>query len=215
MRLIFLVFMLIVPTVLFAQATDFFELVQTGTPQQVQTAISQGADVNAQENGVTVLMYAAQFNTDPEVVTILLNAGANVKARPNRDATALLLAARYNPNPEVITRLLKAGANPQDVNMLGQTALMVAARYNPNPQVIMVLMNAGANVKASDETYHMTALMYAAEFSTNPGTVEALLKAGADAMARDDEEKTALDYARDNAKLKDTDAYRQLQEASQ
>jgi hypothetical protein len=33
----------------YAQATDFLELVKTGTPQSVQAAINQGADVNAQD----------------------------------------------------------------------------------------------------------------------------------------------------------------------
>jgi len=41
------------------------------------------------------------------------------------------------------------------------------------------------------------------------------LKAGADAKAKDKLGKTAFDYAQANEKLKGTDAYRQLQEASQ
>jgi hypothetical protein len=36
-----------------------------------------------------------------------------------------------------------------------------------------------------------------------------------DAKAKDGRGKTAFDYAQGRAKLKDTDAYRQLQEASQ
>ena len=33
----------------YAQTKDFFELVKTGTPQDVQKAISNGADVNTRE----------------------------------------------------------------------------------------------------------------------------------------------------------------------
>jgi ankyrin repeat protein len=45
--------------------------------------------------------------------------------------------------------------------------------------------------------------------------ITTLLRAGADAKAKDNYGKTAFDYAQNNEKLKGTDAYRQLQEASQ
>jgi ankyrin repeat protein len=45
----------------FAQSRDFFALVQTGMPQQMQAAIDQGANVKAQDSqGRTPLMVAAQ-----------------------------------------------------------------------------------------------------------------------------------------------------------
>ena len=126
----------------------FIELVETGTPRQIQAAIDQGEDVNAQDK--------------------LL------------DWTALMHAARFNKNPEVITTLLKAGADVNAKDTDGWTALMWAAWKNQNLRVIT-----------------------------------ALLKAGADAKAKDGVGKTAFDYAQDNEKLKGTDAYRQLQRASQ
>jgi hypothetical protein len=130
----------------YAQTTDFFALAKTGTAQQIQAAIDQGADVNARSDGAW---------------------------------TALMLAALYNPNPEVIATLLKAGADVKGHNVIGLTPLMFAA-VNQNPEVISTL-----------------------------------LKAGADAKAKDRDGKTAFDYAQKNEKLKGTDAYRQLEEASQ
>ena len=44
--------------------------------------------------------------------------------------------------------------------------------------------------------------------------ITVLLRAGADAKAKDNKGKTALDYALGNVSLKDTAAYRQLEEAS-
>ena len=156
-------------------------LAKTGTPQDVQAAIGKGADVNAREKGMTPLMLAAGFNENPEVITTLLQAGANVNAQDNDGATALMWAAQYNESPEVITTLLQAGASIETRSKgLGQTALMWAASNTTNPEVITVL-----------------------------------LKAGADAKAKSKEEKTALDYAQDNEKLKGTDAVQQLQGASQ
>ena len=91
---------------------------------------------------------------------------------------------------------------------------MVAAWYNENPEVISLLLKAGAdiNVKTPDG---VTVLMSASDHNPNPGVIITLLKAGADAKAKNSAGKTAFDYAQDNADLKGTDAYRQLQEASE
>ena len=48
----------------------FFDIVQTGTPQDVQAAINKGADVNDHSNsGWTPLMAAAMMNPHPEMLT--------------------------------------------------------------------------------------------------------------------------------------------------
>ena len=66
----------------YAQTTDFFELVKTGTPRSIQAAIDQGADVNARDkDGATALMEAADHSQNPEVIATLLKAGADIKAR--------------------------------------------------------------------------------------------------------------------------------------
>src|SRR5208282_6623028 len=52
-----------------AQTTHFSELVKTGTPQTIQTAIDDGANVNEQDrNGKTPLMCAAMENPNPAVI---------------------------------------------------------------------------------------------------------------------------------------------------
>src|SRR5208337_2862450 len=62
--------------------TNFFKLVTTGTPQDIQTAIDKGADVNAQDkDGTTPLMDAAAYNENPDAITTLLKAGADVNAQ--------------------------------------------------------------------------------------------------------------------------------------
>jgi ankyrin repeat protein len=80
-----------------AQTTVFFELAKTGTLQNIQAAINQGADINARDKiGGTVLMYAAQCNTNPEVITVLLKAGADPKAHDKNGQTSLMAAAFNN-----------------------------------------------------------------------------------------------------------------------
>ena len=113
---------------------------------------------------------------------------------------------------------VQAAISGVDVNAessLGMTALMCAAEYNPNPEVITVLLKAGADVNAQDK-YGTTPLMFAAKnIWEHPEVITILLDAGADGKAKNDQGKTAFDEAQQNQNLKDTDAYRQLQEASQ
>jgi len=104
---------------------DFFKLVGTGTPESVKAAINQGADVNGQDPlyGRTPLMWAAWGNLNPEVISVLLKAGADVNMKDANGCTPLLWAAWGNSNPEVITVLLKAGADAKTKNNMGKTAL--------------------------------------------------------------------------------------------
>jgi hypothetical protein len=160
---------------------DFFGLVWTGTPESIQAAIDNGADVNARnKDGKTPLMFAAGYAPNPEVINILLAAGAEVNAKePKYGLTPLMFAVAANTNPEVATTLLNAGADLGARSQGGVTVLMWAAVYTENPEIISLL-----------------------------------LKAGSDAKARNDAGKTAIEGAQQNTRLKGTDAYRQLQEAS-
>ena len=149
----------------YAQTKTFFELAKTGTPQDVQAAISKGADVNAKEQcptgrGRTALMYAAEFNPNPEVITTLLTAGADLNAQENNGATALLFAAGENPNPKVVTTLLTAGAdlNTKRVHN-GVTVLMYAAKVTKNPEVITILLKCRRGCKSEGHDGN-TALSY-------------------------------------------------------
>jgi ankyrin repeat protein len=161
------------------------------------------------------------FNANPEVIKALLKAGANVNQQEKDGKTPLICAAR-DENPEVITVLLKAGADvnarsPEqgmpDKEVGGVTPLMAAAGFNLDASVVTMLLKSGAEAEARDTT-GSTALMYAARSNFNPMVTAVLLKAGANAKTKDKAGKTAFDFAKDNVKLKGTDAYLQLQEAS-
>jgi len=198
---------------LFAQS--LFDLVKTGTPEQVQAAIKAGANVNDRDMfGRTLLMYAAEYNENPAVITVLMNAGAKLDDRAEFSGrTPLMLAASFNKNPDVIRTLLNAGAKMDDRDEYGMTPLMLAAEYNENPDVITTLLNAGAKLDDRDELFGETPFMHAASGNENPDVITVLLNAGADAKAKSNEGKTAFDYAQDNPKIKGTKAYRDLNKA--
>jgi hypothetical protein len=64
------------------------------TGSQVQEFLDRGFDVNATEQGMfdagmTPLMWAADRNENPEVISVLLKAGADVNAKHRSGRTAL------------------------------------------------------------------------------------------------------------------------------
>ena len=68
-------------------------------------------------------MYGARNNQNPDAVSMLLKAGADLEASDKNGTTPLMLAAEYNENPEVITALLKAGADAKMKN--GQMTALI------------------------------------------------------------------------------------------
>jgi ankyrin repeat protein len=65
-----------------ADEIGILELAKTGSLQDIQAALQQGADINAMEaGGETPLMYATENNQAPEIFTVLQEATKDVKTR--------------------------------------------------------------------------------------------------------------------------------------
>lgn len=197
----------------FAQSSDLFTLVTSGTPQQIQTAIKQGANVNALDNdGWTPLMVAAGGCKNPDVITALLQAGAKTETQNKEGRTALMIAAGGN-SPEIVSALLKGGAKIEAHGEQAFTPLMYAAYGNENPLVITTLLKAGAQINYRGYA-GLTALMVAANKNPNPQIITVLLKAGANGKLKTDSGDNAFSYAQNNKSLKDTQQLLDLQKAT-
>jgi len=201
----------------YSQPKDFFELVMTGTPKEVQAAIDKGADVNSSgKDGMTALMYAAQSNTDPDVISILLTAGADPEAKATTGATALILAASYNQNPDVVDMLLGVTMSVRAKDVEGKTAfdyargnhalegsdayrelkrqnydLFSIIQDNGTLQDVREAVRNGADPNGLSVSGAQP-LLYAAHFSVNPEIITFLLKLGVDINARQASGWTAL-----------------------
>ena len=209
--------------------SEFVELCREGSLQQIVDAINDGANVNAKvSGGFTPLIFAAAINPNPEVITVLIHAGADVNARTDEGWSAEgglspLMAAVVDKSlyPDSIMALINAGADVNAKNRAGWTPLILAAgNDNSNPDIIRALIDAGADVNARTIEDGSTPLVWAAERCSNPEVITVLLDSGANPAAR----KTivqnrggniiqlAIDLARDNINLKDTEVLKRLEE---
>lgn len=71
-------------------------------------------------------MYAASLNPNPSIVSLLVDAGADLGARTVEGWTPLMEAASGSDNVEVVRELLRSGSEVDAVNAVGATALALA-----------------------------------------------------------------------------------------
>ena len=169
----------------------------SATPAEVESCLAAGAEVNARATvlGHTPLHLAAQFNNNPAVIEVLLDAGADLKAQDlsgntpwdyAKDREELIDSDAYRRLSEA--QELAAACEEWDRDTLG---FFISA----TPAEVQECLNAGADVNTRDE-YGNTPLHWATRYSdiSAPITV-ALIEAGADVNAQDDEGKTPLHEA--------------------
>ena len=131
-----------------AEGPDIISPVMDGNVRAVRSAIDDGADPNEADDGLPVLVYAAlQGQTD--IVTALIEAGANVNATGPGEATALMYAAAGG-HMKVLQALIEAGADVNATDSSGWTALMRATAPGQT-EAVTALIEAGADVNATNQ----------------------------------------------------------------
>lgn len=131
-------------------AYEFYQLCKNGTYSQIEKAITNGAEVNkiVSSTVVTPLTAAAGYNSDPEIIKLLVDAGARVNEKNKSGETALMIAAKRNTNPKIITTLIAAGAYMSLVSDAGMTIVDLAHR-NDNSEVLETVVRARRHSKAT------------------------------------------------------------------
>ncbi len=173
---------------------------ENATPEDVREEINKGADVQSVKiysccGGYTEeeqlcdcfgkktifqipLVYAVIYNKNPEVIQVLIEAGADVN---DGDGLPLAMAIRYN-TPEIIKMLIDSGADLNVADRVGGSAILSAVQYNRNPEVIQILIEAGADVNVKDNDGRGT-ILSAVQYNKNPEVIKVLIDAGADVNA--------------------------------
>lgn len=148
----------------------------------------------------------------PSGIWKAVSTGADMEEKDEAGMTALMYSSAYNKNPLSTEELIRLGADIHAKSNDGRTALMWAAAINPTVDVLAVLLKAGSNVNARTDN-GWTALTWAASQNPNPRIIVKLLDAGADPkLGRLG--KKPLDFAKNRADLKGTEALRRLEAAS-
>ena len=139
-----------------------------------KSLISQGAEVNAPQPGHFHSIIAAAETGDLELVSKLIEAGAEINIRE-----ILPTMHSWGLHDEIIENALRALNDlflDRDHDHRGRTALIAAAKGG-HENIVKILLDAGAEVDAKDDV-GIAALYYAAGYGF-AGIVQRLLERGA------------------------------------
>lgn len=118
--------------------SQLFNLSKTGTADQIQQLIRQGASTNsANTNGETAL-HASASTGNVAAANALIQNGANVNALTVRGWTPLHTAARFGKS-EVASLLISRGADLNIRNQDGKTPIQLARQAGQSNTVALLL----------------------------------------------------------------------------
>ena len=149
-----------------------------GNRDAIKALLKQAADASAaQGDGMTALHWAAQ-RSDAELTSVLLTAGANLRATTRLGAYTPLHLASEAGATAVIKALVAAGADVNARTTTGATPLMFAAASG-SADAVGVLLELAADANATESANGQTAMMFAAALD-RADAVRALAQHGAD-----------------------------------
>ena len=127
----------------------------------------------------SLLHRLARFNSDPAVVTLLLDRGADVRAVDAIGENALFKAA-LGKSPEIVALLVERGIPVNAESHYSETALNAAARHG-DPAVVKMLLDVGAEIEGAE--FGARTALHSAAANKNPDVAALLLDRGADVEA--------------------------------
>ena len=156
--------------------SNFIESAKKGDIKAVKLFLAEGININAQnERGFTALMHAAEYQRT-EVVTLLLENGADVNSKNNRNNRTALMEASSSGNVVIIKQLVERGAEINAKTNTNSTALHFASMWG-HVEAVRLLIELGAKPDMPGELGRTP--MVLAEQNGHAEVVKVLKDAGA------------------------------------
>jgi ankyrin repeat protein len=173
-------------------------LQSSGCGTTAQLLLDHGATTRVRDKFCQTPLHRASQRDLPNIVTLLLQTGADVDAQDNDDMTPLLWAIKYSMYGTAVPVLLEYGASVHVRTKKGQTPLHIASKRGLS-DVVALLLKFGADAEAQDVD-KMTPLFYALQSQQGESETasQLLLDHGASVHARDNNGRTPLHPASQN-----------------
>ena len=173
---------------------DLWDATVDGDIQIVKQYLDAGGDVNVKDDefySISLLHSAVRHNHE-EMVSLLLENGADINIKSTNSNTALLLTGTHG-NQVIAKLLVEAGANVNEAGFGGWTTLHMAS-YEGHMNLVNYLVTvAGADLHIKDEGG--TTALHCAAIKGHINVIKLLYLKDADINAIGDEGTTPLDAA--------------------
>jgi ankyrin repeat protein len=176
---------------------------KSGNDRVVELLLKSGAaPTTITGENETILMFGVRGNIDCSTMEILLRELDKefINKQNNEGQTALMLAVKWQKHPAIIELLIQHGADVHITDKNGLNSLMYAAKYCDILSMVKLILGAGVDANSQDNS-GKTPLMYAAEINSDEIIIN-LVVAGAVLGTKDNTGKTAVDWERENGRLK-------------
>ena len=142
-------------------AGDLTDAVKLKDVAKVQRLLEAGADANEMIRHDCAINIAATMGS-PEIVTLLLDAGAEIEC-VGRDGSHPLHNAAFSGHADIVAQLIKRGAKVDAKDTNGRTPLLkYAVSAGSDLRIAKMLIAAGADPKLEDSIEHQNSLQFAA-----------------------------------------------------
>ena len=156
--------------------------------------LEMGVDVNEPKRyGRLTALHEAIYQEDQDIVSLLLENGANIEARTDMDETPFYLAME-NGSYALADLLMKQGADIKTKAIDGKSVLHVVSGNEDSGEALDLLLRLGIEVNSRTHKHKKTPLHLAARVGQDRN-IDLLLKYGADIESEDSEGRTALHEA--------------------